>query len=94
MCFRFSSSKETHMKQIWRCKARATEREQFTHQVTLGVTLNDAISDVDNQQPNGNNIVVYLNNEIQNIDNINYEPHEENNGHRCQCYCGRVFNSY
>ena len=40
------------------------EREQSTHQVTFDITLNDAIHHKDNQRPNGNNIVVNLNNEI------------------------------
>ena len=41
-----------------------------------------------------NNIAVYLNNEIGNIDNETYDPHEENNSHRFKCYCDNVFNSY
>ena len=56
MWFRFSQVK----KHIWRCKAIAMEREQ----VTFDITLNDAIHHKDNQRPNGNNIVVNLNNEI------------------------------
>ena len=90
MWFRFSSSKETHM----HCKASAMEHEQSTHQVTLDITLNDAIPHKDNQRPDGNNIIVNLNNEIRNIDNRSYDPHEQNNDHQCQCYCGKVFNSY
>ena len=54
-------------KHISRCKASAMEREQSTHQVTLDITLNDAIPHKDNQRPNGNNIVVNLNNEIQTL---------------------------
>ena len=81
-------------KEIQRCKASATEREKSTHQVTLGVTLNYVIPYEDNQQPKGNNIVVSLNNEISYIDNRSYNRHEEENEHSCQCYCGRVFNSY
>ena len=69
------------------------EPEQSTHQVTLDVTLNDTIPHKDNQQPNGNNIVFNLNKEIRNIDNGSYEPHEQNNDHQCQRYCGKVFNS-
>ena len=68
-------------------------REQPTHLVKLDVTLNDAIPHKDNQQPNGNNIVVNLNNEIGNIDNRSYDPHEQNNDHQCQCYWGKDFNS-
>ena len=79
-------------KERQRCKASATEREKSTHQVTLGVTLNYVIPHEDNQQPKGNNIVVSLNNEIRYIDNRSYNPHEEENEHSCQCYCGRVFN--
>ena len=48
----------------------------------------------DNQQLNGNNIVINLNSEIQNIDNRSCDSHEENNDHQCQCYCGKVFNWY
>ena len=81
-------------KHIWHCKASAMEHEQSTHQVTLDITLNDAIPHKDNQRPDGNNIVVNLNNEIRNIDNRSYDPHEQNNDHQCQCYCGKVFNSY
>ena len=81
-------------KHIWRYKANAMERKQSTHQVTLDITLNDEIPHNDNQRPNGNNIVVNLNNEIQNIDYRSYDPHEQNNDHQCQCYCGKVFNSY
>ena len=54
-------------KHIWHCKASAMEHEQSTHQVTLDITLNDAIPHKDNQRPNGNNIVVNLNNEIQTL---------------------------
>ena len=35
-------------KHIWRCKASAMECEQSTHQVTLNVTLNDAVPHKDN----------------------------------------------
>ena len=55
-------------KHIWCCKASAMAREQPTYQVTLDVTLNHAIPHKDNQQPNGNNAVVNLSNEIRNID--------------------------
>ena len=47
-------------KHICRCKASAMEREQSTHQVTLDITLNDAVPHKDNQRVNGNNIVVNL----------------------------------
>ena len=86
-------------KHIWHCKASAMEHEQSTHQATLDITLNDAIPHKDNQRPDGNNIVVHLNNEIRNIDNRSYDPHEQNNDHQnndhqYQCYCGKVFNTY
>ena len=52
------------------------EHEQSTDQVTLDITINDVIPHKDNQRSNGNNIVVSLNNEIRNIDNRSYDPHE------------------
>ena len=63
-------------KHIWRCIVSVMEREQSTHQVTLDITLNDAIPHKDNQRPNDNNMVVNLNNEKPNIDNGSYDPHE------------------
>ena len=35
-------------KHIWHCQASAMERKQSTHQVTLNVTLNDAVAHKDN----------------------------------------------
>ena len=31
---------------------------------------------------------------MRNIDNSSYDPYGQNNDRRCQCCCGRVFNSY
>ena len=66
------------------------EREQPTHQVTLDVTLNDAVPH--KEQLNFSNIVANLNNKIRNIDKRSYNPHEQNND--VQCYCGKIFNLY